>query len=52
MNVVFPDIVLFANVLLFLCVLHARQTKILERVESKNKIEEQENELQQTSELA
>ena len=38
MNVVFPDIVLFANVLLFLCVLHAKQTKILARVESKNKI--------------
>lgn len=38
MNVVFPDIVLFANLLLFLCVLHAKQTKILERVESKNKI--------------
>ena len=38
MNVVFPDIILFANVLLFLCVLHAKQTKILARVESRNKV--------------
>lgn len=38
MNVVFPDIVLFANLLLFLCVLHAKQTKILEsRIKEQNR---------------